>query len=441
MERIPDVGNPWLDAGIVSFSTITKENIGKPLYWENRKEWEKWYPATFITESFPGQFTNWFYSLIAMSSLLEGKEPFKEVLGFATLLAEDGRPMHKSWGNSIEFNEAADKIGVDVIRWMYVKQNPAENLLFGYRLADETRRKFHLRLWNIYNFFVTYANIDYWKPENYLKNKNPNSNILDKWILIRLSETIINATKSLDDYDAYTASTDIEEFVDDFSNWYIRRSRERVGPSAENGEDKLYFYQTCYSILVNLAKILAIFIPFVSDKIYRNLTKEVSIHLSTWPTTKLKIENSDLILLKQMKLIREIVEKVHGSRKEAKISVKQPLAKVTIYGELSNTRELGSELLQLAKEELNIKSREFKEGKERIVLDTKITRELEEEAKIRELIRMIQDERKNMGLKLTQKTLVSSVWLPENPGMVDKIQRKTLSKLISGEKFKVEVLK
>ena len=441
MERIPDVGNPWLDAGIVSFSTITQENKGKPLYWDNRKEWEKWYPADFITESFPGQFKNWFYSLIAMSSLLEGKEPFKEVLGFATLLAEDGRPMHKSWGNSIEFNEAADKIGVDVMRWMYVKQNPAENLLFGYRVADETRRRFHLRLWNIYNFFVTYANIDSWKPGNDLKNQNPNSSILDKWILVRLSETIINATKSLDGYDAYTASTDIEEFVDDFSNWYIRRSRERVGPSAENGEDKLYFYQTCYSVLVNLAKILAIFTPFVSEEVYRNLTKEISIHLSDWPPPVLKIENSDLLLLKQMKVVREIVEKVHGSRKEAKISVKQPLAKVTVYGALSNTRELGNELLQLAKAELNIKAVEFKKGKEKVVLDTKITRELEEEAKIRELIRMIQDERKNMGLKLTQRTLVSTVWLPSNLELVDKIQRKTLSRLINGKEFKVEVLK
>ncbi len=441
MGRIPDVGNPWLDAGIVSFSTITKNNIGQPLYWNDRKEWEKWYPADFITESFPGQFKNWFYSLIAMSTVLENKEPFKEVLGFATLLAEDGRPMHKSWGNSIEFNEAADKIGVDVMRWMYAKQNPTENLLFGYHVADETRRRFHLKLWNIYNFFVTYSNIDGWTPDKDSKIKNQNISILDKWILIRLGETIEKVTKSVDKYDVFTASNVLEEFVDDLSNWYIRRSRERVGPSAEDGEDKLYFYQTSYFVLVNLAKILAIFTPFISEEIYRNLTKEVSIHLSDWPTPKLKIDNQNLKLLEQMKLIREVVEKVHGSRKEAKISVKQPLTKVTFYGELSNTREFEGQLLQLAQEELNIKTLEFKKGKARIVLDTNITRELEEEAKARELIRMIQDERKNMGLKLTQKTLVSSSWLPKNPVLLGKIQRKTLSKLIEKKEFKVEVLK
>ena len=136
MDRISDVGNPWLDAGIVSFSTVSKDNKSEPLYLTDKKEFEKWYPADFITESFPGQFKNWFYSLLAMSTVLEGKQPFKNVLGFATLLGEDGRAMHKSWGNAVEFNEGADKIGVDVMRWMYVRQNPTDNLLFGYHVAD-----------------------------------------------------------------------------------------------------------------------------------------------------------------------------------------------------------------------------------------------------------------------------------------------------------------
>ena len=156
VSRIPDVGNPWLDAGIISFSTLD--------YLHNRKYWEEWFPADFITESFPGQFKNWFYSMIVMGTVLAKTNPFETVLGFGTLLGEDGRPMHKSWGNAIEFNEGADKIGVDVMRWMFARQNPADNLLFGYKKADEVRRQFFLLLWNVYNFFVSYAILDNWQP-------------------------------------------------------------------------------------------------------------------------------------------------------------------------------------------------------------------------------------------------------------------------------------
>src|SRR3989344_8188312 len=279
-ERIPDVGNPWLDAGIVPFSTISSDNKSTPLYWSDRSEWEKWFPADFITESFPGQFKNWFYSLIAMSTVLENREPFKTVLGFATFLAEDGRPMHKSWGNAIEFNEGAEKIGVDVMRWMFVRQNPAENLLFGYKVGDEVRRQFHLKLWNIYNFFVTYANLDKWNTKK--KPGSVNQTLLDKWILSRLNQVIKGVSNNLEKFDSYTASSYLEEFVDDFSNWYIRRSRERTGILAKTNQ-KQTFFETTFFVLVNLCKILAPFIPFISDIIYKNLTKEESVHLTEWP--------------------------------------------------------------------------------------------------------------------------------------------------------------
>jgi len=146
VSRLNDVGNVWLDAGIVGFSTLIDPATGKLSYTSDKTYWSQWYPADFITESFPGQFKNWFYSMIAMSTVLEKKTCFKSVLGYGLMLGEDGRPMHKSWGNAIEFNEGADKIGVDVMRWMFAKHNPEQNLLFGYRLADETRRKFHLLL-------------------------------------------------------------------------------------------------------------------------------------------------------------------------------------------------------------------------------------------------------------------------------------------------------
>ncbi len=156
MSRIPDVGNPWLDAGIVSFSTLR--------YRTDPDYWRAWYPAHWISESFPGQFRNWFYSLLAMATVVDSSPPFLQNFSYATLLAEDGRPMHKSWGNSIEFNEAADKMGVDVMRWLYCAHKPENDLLFGYNRGDEARRSFLIPLWNAYSFLATYANLDGWSP-------------------------------------------------------------------------------------------------------------------------------------------------------------------------------------------------------------------------------------------------------------------------------------
>ncbi|MCJ7829691.1 class I tRNA ligase family protein, partial [Patescibacteria group bacterium] len=172
--RIKDVGNPWLDAGIVPFSTLK--------YQSDKKYWTKWFPADFITESLPGQFKNWFYSLIAMSTVLENTNSFKTVLGHGMVLGENGQAMHKSMGNALEFNEGADKIGVDVMRWMFTSQDPEQNLLFGYHQADETRRRFHLMLWNIYNFFVSYANINKFRVKEQ-ESKRVEKNILDRWII------------------------------------------------------------------------------------------------------------------------------------------------------------------------------------------------------------------------------------------------------------------
>ncbi len=157
MSRVLDVGNPWLDAGIVSFSTLR--------YRSDPAFWRRWYPADWISESFPGQFRNWFYSLLTMGTVLAGQGPFKALFGYASLLAEDGREMHKSWVNAIEFNEAADQMGVDVMRWLYCAHKPENNLLFGYERADDVRRRFLIPLWNIYSFFSTYACLDHWEPE------------------------------------------------------------------------------------------------------------------------------------------------------------------------------------------------------------------------------------------------------------------------------------
>ncbi len=400
VSRIPDVGNPWLDAGIVPYSTITKNNQGEPLYKKNKDEWRKWFPADFITESFPGQFKNWFYALIAQSTVMEDEPPFKRVLGYGTLLGEDGRPMHKSWGNSIEFNEGADKIGVDVMRWMYAKQDPSTNMLFGYKKADEARRLFYLILWNSYKFFVDYSILDRWTPSKDKKFKfNLLNNVLDKWIVSRFVTTGKKVELNLKNFDAKNASLAIEEFVSDLSTWYIRRSRDRVWVNNEDEKDKNSFYHTMYYILVNLSIVLSPFLPFISEEIYTNLTGGQSVHLEFWPIEFIKDQYQFKELEEQMILARKVVEIGHSKRKELGVKVRKPLLKLEINIE-ENIKLIPSEIWEVVLKELNIKNivinNSFQYPEKEIVVSSE---ELEYEGEIREFIRLTQAERKKLGLK------------------------------------------
>jgi isoleucyl-tRNA synthetase len=441
--RIEPVGNPWLDAGIVPFSTISENNKAcgltvsktKPLYITDREAWQKWFPADFITESFPGQFKNWFYALIAMSTVLTDTNPFKTVLGFATMVDTNGRGFHKSLGNAIEFVEGANTAGADVIRWMCARQNAAENLQFGYDKADEVRRKFHLKLWNIYNFFVTYANLEGFVPSSHRKPGRP-ANVLDKWILLRLRQTGVAVTNFLEKYDAVGASGEIEKFVDDLSLWYIRRSRDRVGPAKDSEPDSNAFYNTTYYVLTTLAKLMAPFTPFMSETMYMNLTKEDSVHLADWPefddTSRLTAD--EVKLLEEMEKMRAIVEKVHSVRKEAGIPVRQPLTKAKIYGQ---SIKISKDVLDLACQELNVKSIQFLGGTDRVELDTKITPELKEEEEVREVVRSIQKARRELGLTLTQKVNVSMEKLPTNKDLIEWMTKKAQISNLKKGKFGV----
>ncbi|MDP1710794.1 MAG: isoleucine--tRNA ligase [candidate division WWE3 bacterium] len=463
MERIPDVGNPWLDAGIVPFSTVSKDNQSAPLYLTDRKEFEKWYPADFITESFPGQFKNWFYSLLAMSTVLEGREPFRTVLGFATLFGEDGRPMHKSWGNAIEFNEGAEKMGVDVMRWLYCTHDPAMNINFGYGPAEKIRRRFFLIFWNVYKFFGDYALVDGWKPGKKLQGRDLTiatsaksgiaSNklqVLDKWVLSRLNSLTKLVTGSLDRYDPATAANAIERFiVDDLSQWYLRRSRSRVGPTAPDAKDKAVFYHVMWEVLASISQLLAPFTPFVSEEIYRNLTGDPSVHLSDWP----KVGRIDLKLETDMQKLREIVELGHSFRKTAGIPLRQPLAKLGVSG---SEDKWSKELVGVLAEELNVKEVEFCPGKElkgrakerpsfsglKVEFDIKITPELKAEYSARELVRSIQGLRKDKDLRLTDRIRVSYPNTPANKLAValfsQKIRQETLATTLApGKELKI----
>lgn len=435
MHRIDDVGNPWLDAGIVAYSTIRKDNKGEPLYTANKAKWEEWFPADFITESFPGQFKNWFYSLIAMSTVMEDKPAFKTVLGFATCTGEDGRPMHKSWGNAIEFNEAAEKIGVDVMRWMYARQNPTDNLLFGYKKADEVRRQFYLMVWNVYKYFVDYATMEKveLKGDPYLDLERVN--VLDKWIMTRLSTYVADAKKSYAKYDVQSVALQGEAFMSDVSTWFIRRSRDRVWVNSENEADKLSFYKTLHAVLVVFSVTLSPIMPFITDEIFVNLTGGKSVHLTQWIDLEVPKDTS---ILETMTVIRSLAEAGHRVRKENKLKVRQPLASVTVKL-AKNIKLVEEEYLDILKAELNVKKVIQSMGEteqHEVSFDTALTEELTREGKMRDLIRSIQEQRKIRQVKQDQKIKLT---IPEEfMQWKEYIAKRVLAEEISEGEMKVK---
>ena len=405
VSRIPDVGNPWLDAGIVSFSTLK--------YFSNKDYWQKWFPADLVLECFPGQFKNWFYSLIAMAAALENTNPFKTLLGHALVRDEKGKEMHKSTGNAIEFNEGAEKMGADIMRWMFVKQNPTININFGYGPADEIKKRFFLILWNCYKFFTGFANVDSIESEKICDPRSQKLDILDKWLLSKLNNLIQVVTDSFEGYAAYKAIDAIENFVvNDLSTWYIRRSRDRVGPTAISGENKSAFYSTICRTFLVLMKLMAPITPFFTEEMWQNLGAKDSVHLSNWP--KVYAEFIDTALEEKMSVVRAICSLGHAIRKEKEIRVRQPLDKILI-----TNCQLPMTFLDLIKDELNVKNIEFvgkieekdewavkKEDNIEVALNLELTPELKEEGIVREIIRTIQGMRKQAGLKPINKILI-----------------------------------
>ncbi len=421
LERIPDVGNPWLDAGIVPFSTMP----------------EDWFPADFVTESFPGQFKNWFYSLIAMSTALSNKAPLNSLLGYGLLVDEKGNPMHKSSGNSIEFNEAADQMGADIMRWMYLLQNPEDNLRFGFQVASDIKRRFYLIFWNCYKYFVEYAVLSDWSPQEISKD---NLTVLDKWVLSRLNEVVILVNEKLERYDAMSASRAIEDFViNDLSTWYIRRSRDRVGLNARE-QDQAVFLSTTFEVLVTLVKLMAPFTPFITEEIFKNLSEKESVHLEDYPLGDKELVDEELS--KSMKYLRDIVEKGHAKRKEAGVKLRQPLASIT-YGPYHKPFTYSDDLKQILLDELNVKEAihdiSLPIDNQEVILDISITPELQAEGDMRELIRQIQIQRKEQGLKVQDKVRVTSPNLPEDHDLLEQVKKNTNTlDLIKGEQFIVE---
>ena len=343
--RILDVGNPWLDAGIVAYSTLG--------YRTDRAYWKEWFPADFITECYIGQFRNWFYSMLTMSTILERTTPFKACLGHGTVLAEDGREMHKSWGNAIWFDDAAETMGADVMRWIFCSTKPENDLLFGYTKAEEMKRLFFMPLLNVFNFFSIYANLDNWTPEQ----KPEHLSELDRWILSRLNLLVEDVTESLDNFDVFDPTGKIERFVDVLSTWFVRRSRRRFWKS-EADDDKRAAYSTLYTCLRTLTLLMAPITPFLTEFIYQKLFRRVepdspeSVHHVPWP--EVDFDLIDTALMEQMEVAMRVSSLGRAARTKSGIKLRQPLSEVVVVADADTLQQL-KELEWLVEDELNVK--------------------------------------------------------------------------------------
>jgi isoleucyl-tRNA synthetase len=357
MRRIPDVGNPWLDAGIVPYSTVR--------YKSDREYWGKWIPADLVLECFPGQFRNWFYALLSMSTMMEGIAPFKTLLGHALVRDEHGREMHKSAGNAIWFDEAVEKMGADVMRWIFCGHNPTNNLNFGYGTGEQVRRRVFNTWWNVYSFFVNYARLDGFDPKvegvAYERLQD-----IDRWLLSKLCELTRVGNEALADFNAPLLVQHAEDFIERLSNWYVRRNRRRYWrPRNESDEDKLAAYQTLYRALADLCKLLAPVVPFMAEEMYQNLVRSFdrdapeSVHHCDYPEVDESLYNEKLA--GDMDMVADIVSRTLSIREAEQIRVRQPLRRLIVVAN-DESREVLETFEPHILEELNVKKLEFVEG-------------------------------------------------------------------------------
>lgn len=346
VSRVQEIGDVWLDAGIVPFSTTG--------YFDNKEEWQKNYPAEWITEM-REQVRLWFYSMLFMSVVLEDRAPYERVLSYNSVVAEDGSKFSKT-GFMIKFDEAAEKIGADSIRYLYAGAPVANDVRFGFNLGDEARRKL-LAFYNIFTFYNTYAAID--RPD--LTDYQPDDAHLkpvDRFLILRTNAFIRRATEYMDDYKAYQLVKEFEAFVDDISNWYIRLNRRRFWKS-DNGPDKMAAYWTLFNALNACVRCMAPVIPFMTEHIWQELTRkvlrnaELSVHLSDWPRPIEGIHDDGV--MESTALSRDIIATAMRLRNEAQIKVRQPLSVLYVCCTPDQAEKIAT-FEQNVLDELNIKT-------------------------------------------------------------------------------------
>ncbi|MEK7148788.1 MAG: class I tRNA ligase family protein, partial [Patescibacteria group bacterium] len=389
MKRVPEVCDVWFDSGAMPFA-----QAHWPFDHRSLKKQPKAFPADFICEGVD-QTRGWFYTLLTTSTLLGFPAPYKNVLSVGIVLDKNGQKMSKSKGNIVRPEEIIQKYGIDSLRWyFYTINSPNDSKLFDEKDVMNRMRGYLSTLWNSFILFDTYN-----KKEKRLKPNKKSSHILDRWILSRLHTLIADTTEKLNAFDIVGAARGIEEFtVNDFSNWYLRRSRKRF-QKPKNEKEKKEAAETAYSVLLALVSLSAPFTPFLSEMIYHRLReksgmKELSIHLLPWPKADKKF--SDKKLEEGMTHTRTVTALALQERSRAGIKVRQPLASLSVKTEVIKDKGL----LAILQEEVNVKRiiADTKiEGE--VALDTHITPELKEEGLVREIIRNIQEMRKDGGMK------------------------------------------
>jgi isoleucyl-tRNA synthetase len=330
----------------------------------NEDVFRRRFPADFICEGLD-QTRGWFYSLMAVSTLAFGRSSYKDVLCLGLIVDEEGRKMSKSAGNIIDPWALLEVQGADALRWyLFTSGSPWANRRLGPTVVDEFLRRYLLTLWNMYSFFVTYANLDGFDPgaRAVPVAERPE---LDRWVVAELNDTIRDVTDALENYDALTGGRRLDTFVDDLSNWYVRRSRRRFWRSGEAGDrDKASAYATLHECLVTVAKLTAPFTPFIAEEVFTNLTGAESVHLETWPTYDEGL--IDQGLLDGMRVARQLVALGRSARAKARVKTRQPLPKALAVVPAAERAEVTA-LSRLIAEELNVKALELVDSLEELV--------------------------------------------------------------------------
>ncbi len=412
MHRVPDVLDTWFDSGSMPY--------GQAHYpFENKEKFEKSFPADFIAEGID-QTRAWFYYLHVIAGGIFKKKAFKNVITNGIVLAEDGQKMSKKLQNYPDPMEMIEKYGADPLKF-YLAQSPvvnANDLNFSEKdLAEIARGTFRM-LWQSYSFFVMYANVDGWKAD--YKGVPAVNNLLDKWLLSELHQLIKDVNEEMEDYHLMQATRKFAPFVDNLSNWYIRRSRKRFWKS-ENDGDKNEAYATLHYVLVELSKTIAPFAPYLADEIFTNLTSKESVHLEDYPVADESLIDEEIN--KFMAEVREIIKVGLQLRARNQMKVRQPLSQLIINNE---KLDLGAELLEIIKEELNVKEIIFEDftfddtaknmgevNEMKIMLNVELTPELKMEGQARELIRAIQQMRKEADYQLDDRIKIGYAGLSD----------------------------
>ena len=415
MRRVPEVIDCWFDSGAMPVAQWHYPLANEDKFREN-------FPADFVCEAID-QTRGWFYSLHAISTLLFDRPCVENVLCLGHVVDAQGEKMSKSKDNVVDPQSVINNYGADALRWyMLVSATPEENHRFSAEMVLETMRRFLLTLWNTYSFFTLYANIDRFVPQSLQQEELQPTNLLDSWVISRLNGLILDVTRALDNYDPTSAARRIEKFVEDLSNWYIRRSRRRFWKS-ENDSDKLAAYTTLYRCLVILSQLLAPLVPFIAEEIYQNLVCFVdpgakeSVHLTDYPVAdEAQIDDN---LNRDVALAMRISSLGRAARAKERIKVRQPLSKMVVKVDSKEEEKALNRLAHDILTEVNVKEvvvfrsteiEPFQEvlgnmssysiagdAKYQVALNIELTSELVGEGVSREIVRRLQNMRRTAG--------------------------------------------